>query len=34
MIDELEMLSSLGLSKFVDPGDLVEKAIERRDNPC
>ena len=33
MIDELEMLSSLGLSKFVDPSDLVEKAIERRDNP-
>ena len=33
MNDELEMLSALGLSKFVDPSDLVEKAIERRDNP-
>ena len=33
MIDEIEMLSALGLNKFVDPSNLVEKAIERRDNP-
>ena len=33
MIDEIEMLSALGLNKFVDPSSLVEKAIERRDNP-
>ena len=33
MTDELEMLSALGLNKFLDPSDLVEKAIERRDNP-
>lgn len=33
MSDELEMLSALGLNKFVDPSDLVEAAIEARDNP-
>lgn len=33
MIDEIEMLSALGLNKFVDPSTLVDKAIERRDNP-
>lgn len=33
MIDEIEMLSALGLNKFVDPSTLVEKAIDRRDNP-
>jgi hypothetical protein len=33
VIDEIEMLSALGLNKFVDPSALVEKAIERRDNP-
>ena len=33
MIDELEMLTHLGLNKFKDPSELVEKAIERRDNP-
>lgn len=33
LTDELEMLSALGLNKFVDPSALVEKAIERRDNP-
>jgi hypothetical protein len=33
MIDELEMLTHLGLNKFVDPSQLVEKAIKRRDNP-
>lgn len=31
--DELEMLSALGLNKFLDPSQLVEKAIDRRDNP-
>lgn len=33
MSEELDMLAALGLSKFVDPSQLVEKAIERRDNP-
>ena len=33
LTDELEMLSALGLNKFVDPSRLVDKAIERRDNP-
>ena len=33
MSEELEMLSALGLNKFVDPSQLVEKAIDRRDNP-
>ena len=33
MIDELEMLTHLGLNKFVDPSQLVEKVIDRRNNP-
>lgn len=33
MIDDLEMLTALGLNKFVDPSALVDKAIDRRDNP-
>jgi hypothetical protein len=33
MIDELEMLTHLGLNKFVDPSTLVEKVIDRRNNP-
>lgn len=33
MADELEMLTALGLNKFTDPSQLVEKTIERRDNP-
>lgn len=30
---DLEMLTALGLNKFTDPSQLVEKTIERRDNP-
>ena len=33
MNDELEMLSALGLNKFLDPSDLVDKVIDRRNNP-
>jgi hypothetical protein len=33
MIDDLEMLTALGLNKFTDPSKLVEATIERRDNP-
>jgi len=33
VIDELEMLTQLGLNKFVDPSSLVEKVIDRRNNP-
>ena len=33
MTDELEMLTALGLNKFVDPSQLVEKVIDRRNNP-
>ena len=33
MIDELEMLSQLGLNKFLDPSDLVGAVMDRRNNP-
>ena len=33
MIDELDMLTHLGLNKFLDPADLVDAVIDRRDNP-
>ena len=33
MIEDLEVLTALGLNKFTDPSQLVEKTIERRDNP-
>ena len=33
MIDELEMLTQLGLNRFVDPADLVDAVIDRRNNP-
>lgn len=33
MIDDLEMLTALGLNRFLDPRDLVEATIERRNNP-
>ncbi len=33
MIDELEMLTSLGLNKFLDPSDLVDAVMDRRNNP-
>ena len=33
MSDELEMLSALGLNKFLDPSQLVDQVIDRRNNP-
>lgn len=33
MIDELEMLTSLGLNKFLDPSNLVDAVMDRRNNP-
>ena len=33
MIDELEMLSQLGLNKFLDPSNLVDAVMDRRNNP-
>ena len=33
MDDELEMLSALGLNKFLDPSNLVDDVIDRRNNP-
>ncbi len=30
---DLEMLTALGLNKFLDPSNLVDKAIDRRNNP-
>ena len=33
MNDELEMLSALGLNKFLDPSQLVDQVIDRRNNP-
>ena len=33
MIDELEMLTQLGLSKFLDPIDLGDSVVDRRNNP-
>ena len=33
MIEDLEVLSALGLNKFLDPRDLVDATIDRRNNP-
>ena len=33
MFDDGQMLEDLGLDKFLDPRDLVDPAIERRNNP-
>ena len=33
MIDELEMLKHLGLNKFIDPSNLVDAVMDRRNNP-
>lgn len=33
MIDELEMLTHLGLNKFLDPSNLVDAVMDRRNNP-
>ena len=33
MNDELEMLSALGLSKYLNPSQLVDQVIDRRNNP-
>ena len=33
MSDELEMLTYLGLNKFLDPSHLVDAVMDRRDNP-
>jgi len=33
MIEDLEMLTALGLNKFLDPRDLVDATIDRRNNP-
>ncbi len=32
-MDDLEVLTALGLNKFVDPSQLVDKVIDRRNNP-
>jgi twinkle protein len=33
MIEDLEMLTALGLNKFLDPSNLVERVMDRRNNP-
>lgn len=33
MIDELAMLTELGLNKFLDPSNLVDELVEQRENP-
>ena len=33
MTDEPEMLSALGLNKFLDPSNLVDAVVDRRNNP-
>ena len=33
MIEDIEMLTALGLNKFLDPRDLVDATIDRRNNP-
>ena len=33
MTEDLEMLTALGLNKFLDPSNLVDKVIDRRNNP-
>jgi hypothetical protein len=32
-VTELEMLQALGLNKFLDPSNLVDSVIDRRNNP-
>jgi len=32
-MDDMEMLTALGLNKFLDPRDLVDATIDRRNNP-
>ena len=31
--DEMEILTSLGLNKFLDPSNLVDAVMDRRNNP-
>ena len=33
MSDELEMLTALGLNRFLDPSNLVDVVVDRRNNP-
>jgi twinkle protein len=33
MSDDLEMLTALGLNKFLDPSNLVDAVVDRRNNP-
>jgi hypothetical protein len=33
MTTDLEMLTALGLNKFLDPSNLVDAVVDRRNNP-
>ena len=33
MIEDIELLTALGLNKFLDPSNLVERVMDRRNNP-